>query len=136
MATTLNHMIVPARDRWESARWLAEMLDLDEPAEFGPFAGVHVGPTTLDYVDVDAGTEIKPGHFAFLIDEEQFDRTFARIEAGGGEYYADPGGRQPQQINHHDGGRGVYFPDPSGHWMEVITVPYGGWPDGQLPAGH
>lgn len=25
------------------------------------------------------------------------------------------------------GGRGVYFQDPSGHYMEAITVPYGGW---------
>ncbi|GGT26673.1 hypothetical protein GCM10010207_27780 [Streptomyces atratus] len=25
-------------------------------------------------------------------------------------------------------GRGVYFMDPAGHAMELITVPYGGWP--------
>jgi len=130
MATTLNHTILPVRDQWESARWLADMLDLDAPHQFGPFVGVNVGPTTLDYIDVDSGAEITPGHFAFLIDEEQFDRTFARIESGGGEFFADPGGRDAGQINHHDGGRGVYFPDPSGHWMEIITVPYGGWPDG------
>jgi catechol 2,3-dioxygenase-like lactoylglutathione lyase family enzyme len=40
-------------------------------------------------------------------------------------YFADPMGRQKGQINHHDGGRGVYFPDPDGHWLEIITRPYG-----------
>lgn len=128
MATTLNHTIVPARDQWASARWLAEMLDLDEPQPFGPFVGVAVGPTTLDYEEVGPDEHVRPVHFAFLVDEAQFDRTFARIEAGGGDFFADPGGRLVGQINHHDGGRGVYFPDPSGHWMEIITVPYGGWP--------
>ena len=25
----------------------------------------------------------------------------------------------------HDGGRGVYWEDPDGHFLEVITRPYG-----------
>jgi len=29
------------------------------------------------------------------------------------------------EINHNDGGRGVYFQDPSGHYLEIITRPYG-----------
>ena len=29
------------------------------------------------------------------------------------------------EINHHDGGRGVYFQDPAGHYLEIITRPYG-----------
>jgi hypothetical protein len=33
--------------------------------------------------------------------------------------------RRPDEINHNDGGRGVYFPDPDGHYLEVITRPYG-----------
>ena len=28
----------------------------------------------------------------------------------------------------NDGGRGVYWADPDGHWLEIITVPYGGFP--------
>ena len=38
---------------------------------------------------------------------------------------ADPRGEREDQINHHDGGRGVYFRDPSGHYLEIITRPYG-----------
>ena len=40
-------------------------------------------------------------------------------------YWADPHGHRPGEINHNDGGRGVYFCDPSGHFLEIITRPYG-----------
>jgi hypothetical protein len=39
--------------------------------------------------------------------------------------------RREGEINRNDGGRGVYFLDPSGHNLELITVPYGGWPTGR-----
>ena len=42
------------------------------------------------------------------------------------DYWADPGRTQPGSINRHDGGRGVYFCDPDGHFLEIITRPYGG----------
>ena len=40
-------------------------------------------------------------------------------------YWADPAKTQAGEINHHDGGRGFYFEDPNGHFLEVITRPYG-----------
>ena len=36
-----------------------------------------------------------------------------------------PAQTQADEINHHDGGRGFYFEDPNGHFLEVITRPYG-----------
>ena len=39
--------------------------------------------------------------------------------------WADPAQSQPGEINHHDDGRGFYFKDPDGHFLEVITRPYG-----------
>jgi hypothetical protein len=59
------------------------------------------------------------------VDEADFDGIFERIRASKAAYYADPHRQEPQQINHHFGGRGVYFDDPNGHLMEVITQPYG-----------
>ena len=44
------------------------------------------------------------------------------------EFWADPGHRQPGVINTNDGGRGLYWDDPNGHNLEILTVPYGGWP--------
>jgi hypothetical protein len=37
--------------------------------------------------------------------------------------WTDPARRQSGEIN--DGGRGVYWQDPSGHFLEIITCPYG-----------
>jgi hypothetical protein len=40
-------------------------------------------------------------------------------------FWADPGKHRPGEINHGDGGRGVYFEDPDGHFLEILTRPYG-----------
>ena len=69
--------------------------------------------------------EITPQHYAFLISEDEFDAIFGRIVERGIDYYADPAGRAHGEINHNDGGRGVYFPNPDGHWLEILTRPYG-----------
>jgi len=69
--------------------------------------------------------EIKPRHFAFIVSEAEFDEIFNRITKKQLMYWADPGRTKPQQINHNDGGRGCYFLDPNGHFLEIITRPYG-----------
>ena len=43
-------------------------------------------------------------------------------------YWADPFHRRQGAVNRADGGRGLYWLDPNGHSLEVLTVPYGGWP--------
>jgi catechol 2,3-dioxygenase-like lactoylglutathione lyase family enzyme len=124
MAVQLNHTIVSARDKRESATFLAEILGLDPPVPFGPFLGVQVdNEVTLDFVD-ESGP-IHPQHYAFLVSEADFDEIFGRIRARGLPYWADPFRRQPGEINTHDGGRGVYWEDPNGHNLEIITRPYG-----------
>jgi extradiol dioxygenase family protein len=65
-------------------------------------------------------------HYAFLVSVAEFDAAFARIKARGLEYWADPDKKRLGEINNNDGGRGVYFDDPSGHFLEILTVPYGG----------
>ena len=125
MPVQLNHTIVHARDKRHSARFLAGLLGLAEPTEFGPFLVVDVANgISLDFAD-DSGT-IQPQHYAFLVTEEEFDQIFGRITAQGLEYWADPFHRQPGRINTNDGGRGVYWNDPDGHVLEIITRPYGG----------
>ena len=123
MAVRLNHTIVAARDKDAAARFAAEMLDLPAPAPIGPFAVLQVGDTSLDFVD--SSDEIASQHYAFLVNEDEFDRTFARIRERRLTYWADPFRREPGRINEWDGGRGVYFDDPNGHLLEVITRPYG-----------
>ncbi|MGB8380181.1 MAG: VOC family protein [Dermatophilaceae bacterium] len=127
MSVRLNHTIVNVRDKHASARFLVDILGLPEPTTFEPFVVVHVGnDVSLDYAD-DHGRP-HPQHYAFLVSEPEFDEIYGRIIERGLPYWADPGHTRPDQINTNDGGRGLYWDDPDGHRLEILTVPYGGWP--------
>lgn len=125
MSIRFNHTIVSARDSKTSAHFLADILGLPAPTPFGHFLVVGTANgVSVDFLQV-GDAEIQPQHYAFLIDEDEFDEIFARIRARGLNYWADPFKRQPGEINRRDGGRGVYFDDPDGHLLEVLTRPYG-----------
>jgi catechol 2,3-dioxygenase-like lactoylglutathione lyase family enzyme len=124
MAVQLNHTIVLSRDSQASATFLAEILGLPAPTRFGPFLVVQAANgVSLDFMD--AGGEFTPQHYAFLISEAEFDEIFGRIRGRGLTYWPEPDRTRPGEINHRDGGRGVYFEDPSGHFLEILTRPYG-----------
>jgi len=125
MTVLLNHTIVWCRDQQRSARFFVEIFGRPEPVRFGPFLVVEVdNGVSLDYHETD--DEIASQHYAFLVSETDFDAIFGRVVERGLDYWADPGRTQLGSINRHDGGRGVYFPDPDGHFLEIITRPYGG----------
>jgi catechol 2,3-dioxygenase-like lactoylglutathione lyase family enzyme len=120
----LNHTIVPARDAHASAIFVADILGLAAPVRFGPFWVVSLdNGVSLDFQHSDEAMPIE--HYAFLVSEEEFDAIFARIKARGLTYWADPAHSQPFEINRHDGGRGLYWNDLNGHYLEIITRPYG-----------
>ncbi|MBA3303847.1 MAG: VOC family protein [Actinomycetota bacterium] len=124
MAVELNHTIVAATDSRAAATFLAEILGLGGPTRFGPFMMVETSNgVSLDFMDSDG--EIAAQHYAFLISEDEFDEIFGRIQERGIDYWADPSRDHPGEINHGDGGRGVYFEGPDGHFLEVLTRPYG-----------
>jgi hypothetical protein len=81
MPVHLDHTIVAARDRNESASALAEMLGVGPPAAFGPFAVVRfANGASLDFMDEDP---VLPRHYAFLVTEEEFDAIYDRIRDRG-----------------------------------------------------
>jgi catechol 2,3-dioxygenase-like lactoylglutathione lyase family enzyme len=134
MTVRLDHHIVHARDPEASARFLSEVLGLDAPSRFGHFHVVRVhNDVSLDFIGTDDEAYLVPNHYAFLVSEEEFDEILGRIRQRGLTYYADPAGQQPGETNRHFGGRGVYWADPDGHWLEIITVPYGGWDGATAP---
>ncbi|MCA1843750.1 MAG: VOC family protein, partial [Actinobacteria bacterium] len=102
MTVQLNHTIIPARDKKESAQFLSEILGLPEPFAFGPFMAVRVDSLTLDYVEAGDG-DIESRHYAFLVSEDEFDQIFGRITAREIPYWADPHKDTPQEINTRDG---------------------------------
>jgi extradiol dioxygenase family protein len=125
MPVKLNHTIVHARDKRQSANFFAEVFDLPKPRPFGPFLDVEVAnDVTLAFLETHEDIQIQ--HYAFLVTEAEFDEIFGRVTARGLDYWADPAHRRKGEINRNDGGRGVYFNDPAGHYLEIFTRPYGG----------
>ena len=90
-----------------------------------PIRSFRSGRAFPSSLDDQSGGEITSQHYAFLVDEVEFDKIFERIRERRLTYWADPGRRERDQINTWDGGRGVYFDDPNGHLLEIITRPYG-----------
>ncbi len=126
MSIDLNHTIVNVQDKEVSARFFSEILGLP-PAV--PFLGYFLVLRTSNGVSldfIDSSEKIEPQHYAFLVSEREFDEILERIVKRGITYWADPAKRSPGKINTHDGGRGCYFEEPSGHFLEIITRPYGG----------
>jgi catechol 2,3-dioxygenase-like lactoylglutathione lyase family enzyme len=124
MSVQLNHTIVNVTDKQASATFVTEILGLPEPKPFGPFLVVEMANgVSLDFAD-DHG-EVRPQHYAFLVSEQEFDEIFGRIRERQIAYFANPDASGEGEINTRDGGRGCYFADPAGHWLEIITRPYG-----------
>jgi catechol 2,3-dioxygenase-like lactoylglutathione lyase family enzyme len=125
MPIRLNHTIVAARDKRASATFLADILGVGAPTPYHGFLVVQVdNDVSLDFADEDG--PIHPQHYAFLVGESEFDEIFGRIRERGLRYWADPFRQHQGEINTNDGGRGVYWQDPDGHFLEIITHPYGG----------
>lgn len=88
MAVRLNHTIVHAHDAAASARFLAEILGRPEPIPFSHFIVVQLdNDVSLDFLAV---ANVRPQHYAFLVDEPDFDAIFGRIGERGLPYWADP----------------------------------------------
>ena len=123
MAVEFNHTLVNSRDIWAAANSVADILGLEKPSAYGPFAVITLANgASLDFHQAD---EVQPQHYAFLVSETEFDEILGRIKARGYTYWADPMGNQPGKWNTEDGGRGLYWEGPDGHFLEIITRPYG-----------
>lgn len=124
MSVELNHQIVHASDKEASAVFFAEVLGLSDPEAFGPFMALPLeNGVTLDFADAPDG--FSRTHYAFLVSEADFDGILGRVQERQLPYWPDPIRSVSGEINTRDGGRGFYFEDPDGHYLEVLTRPYG-----------
>ena len=120
MPIVLDHTIVPAHDKDASAKFLAHIVGLAYEGGVSHFAPLKINDTlTLDFDNDDA---FESHHYAFKVDEGEFDAIFDRVKAQRIVYGSGPGSLDDMQINHRRGGRGFYFRDPNGHVMEVLTA--------------
>jgi catechol 2,3-dioxygenase-like lactoylglutathione lyase family enzyme len=126
MSVVINHIVVHCHNKEASASFLADILGLPEPTTFHRFQVVRLdNGATLDFLD-SPDNEIVWEHFAFLVDESDFDAILSRIKMRNVQFWAEPFGTRLGEINNDDGGRSLYFKDPNNHLIEILTVPYGG----------
>jgi catechol 2,3-dioxygenase-like lactoylglutathione lyase family enzyme len=121
MPITLNHTIVPARDKEAAARFFARIFGLRFEGASGHFAPVHVNDTLTPLFDEE--TSFDSHHYAFHVDDGEFDAILGRVKAAGLRYGSEPWSLEDGKLNDWGGGRGVYFKDPDGHILELMTVP-------------
>ena len=122
MAITLNHTIVPVRDKEASARFFARMFGLsyERPGEY--FAPVRVNETLTLLFDDDVDS-FDSHHLAFHVSDAEFDAVLQRVRDSGIAYGSGPSDPANGKLNDWNGGRGFYFKDPDGHLLELMTVP-------------
>jgi catechol 2,3-dioxygenase-like lactoylglutathione lyase family enzyme len=123
MTIELNHTIVPARDKEESARFYERMFGFEYVGPMGHFTPVKIASQSLT-LDFDQDDSFTPRHYAFKVSEPEFDTIFERIIEEKLTYGSGPFSSDDMKINHWNGGRGVYFRDPSGHLLELLTRDY------------
>lgn len=123
ITVSFNHTIIAAKDRHESAKFYRDIFELPEAPSWGPFLNVQLDDGVLLQF-AEPPVEIQMQHYAFLVDDDRFDRAYAWLQEHGVEHWADPQRQRPSETNTEHGGRGVYFMDPAGHGLEIITKPY------------
>lgn len=120
MSIALDHTVVPAKDRDESARFFARIFGLNYESTGGYFAQVHVNDTlTLDFADE---TKFDRLHYAFKTSEAEFDEIIARLKADKAAFGSGPGSPEDLKIGRRNGGKNCYFRDPSGHLLQILTA--------------
>jgi catechol 2,3-dioxygenase-like lactoylglutathione lyase family enzyme len=121
MMITLNHTIVPTRDKDAAARWFAQLFGLDYDGPDGHFAPVRINDTLTLLFDDDTGA-FESHHYAFHVSDGEFDAILQRVQAAGLAFGSAPWSLQDGRLNDWNGGRGFYFRDPDGHVLELMTV--------------
>jgi catechol 2,3-dioxygenase-like lactoylglutathione lyase family enzyme len=120
MTITLNHTIVPARDKAAAAKFFAEIFGVKR-SRTGHFAPVRVNKQlTLLF---DDGKDFDSHHLAFHVTDREFDAILRRVKKANIVFGSAPWSLDDGKLNDWGGGRGFYFRDPNGHVLELMTVP-------------
>lgn len=123
MPATFDHTVVAATDREASARFYRDLLEATDAPSWGLFTNLQLEDGVM-LPFAEPPVEIQVQHYAFLVDDELFDRAHSRLLEWGITHWADPRMSRPGETNTEHGGRGVYLRDPAGHAVELITRPY------------
>ena len=87
MSILLDHTIVPARDKEESARFFARIFGLRYESSASHFAPVRVNDSlTLDF---DTWSDFNRLHYAFKVSEPEFDNDVLARPCFQSAYFLD-----------------------------------------------
>lgn len=104
-------------------QYMGDLIEASEAPSWNPFVNILFdGGVMLQFAQPPV--EIQMQHYAFLVDDELFDRAYSRLANWGVTHWADPQMTRPGETNTEHVGRGVYFKDPAGHAIERSTQPY------------
>jgi catechol 2,3-dioxygenase-like lactoylglutathione lyase family enzyme len=108
MTVELDHTIVCTVDAVAATTFYADVLGFTYAGRVGSFEVVRIN----DHLAFDFRTArtCSPRHFAFVMDPDTFDATFARLRESGVTY------GDTQGVTYS-----VYFDDPDGHMLEILT---------------
>ncbi len=125
MITTngLNHLALPVRDPERSARFYANLFNMEITSSSPEMAFVKtIGCTDMiafSRSDVDFVSSSKSMHFGFMVDSEQFDEALRTIEEQSVKKVSGPSRRSI--------GRFVFIEDLDGYTVEIfecLSPPY------------
>jgi hypothetical protein len=80
MTITLNHTIVPSRDKQGAACLFSQLFGLSFEGVSGHFAPVRVNETLTLLFDDDVDA-FESHHYAFYVDDPEFDAVLQRVQA-------------------------------------------------------
>ena len=117
----LDHTLIPANDKEESARFFARIMGLEFVGIRGTHGLVAVDDTlTLRFDERQTGRV----HLAFRVTGDEFDAIVGRLrdeDVPFGSNGSRSGGFD-MQVGELYGGKRIYFDDPGGQNVEIMTV--------------
>lgn len=117
----LDHTLIPAIDKDESAKFFAKVMGLEYLGTRGRQGFVRFDDAlTLQFDEGRTGRI----HLAFHLTDDEFDIVLDRLKANDVAFGAKGSRTQPfdNEIGSLNGGRQIYFDDPSGQSFELLTV--------------
>ncbi len=106
MTITLNHTIVPARDKETAARLFAQLFGPSFKGISGHFAPVRVNETLTLLFDDDV--EAFESHLRVSCQRRTIDAVLQRVQDAGLPFGSAPWSIDDGELNDWNGGRGFY----------------------------
>lgn len=120
MFIELNHTIVPAHDKVDSASFYAEIFGVEYTGKFAHFAALKISDSLTFYFA--ESEQFESHHYAFKVDKQKFDEIFQRIKDKEIVFGSGPNDLDDMRLYEYKGERGFYFCDSNGHVLELLTA--------------